>query len=65
MPIGDRYAVGSGWRRDFSGGTVVINPARSGTAPFDLGADFRLPDGGCGSSVELEPLSALILPDCG
>lgn len=64
IPRGDRYPVGTGWRRDFTDGTVVINPARAGNAPFELGGKYRLPDGPCSSFVELVPQTALILPSC-
>jgi hypothetical protein len=63
-PTGARYAVGSGFRRAFSGGTVIINPAPSGSQTFNLGGSFRLPDGSCVSSVSLGAVSALVLPSC-
>jgi len=62
---GDAYTVGTGYRRDFSAGTVVINPALEGDAAFDLGGEYQLPDGSCTSTVELPPQRALVLPACG
>ena len=62
---GDAYTVGTGYRRDFSTGTVVINPALEGDAAFDLGGEYQLPDGSCTSTVELPPQRALVLPACG
>ncbi|PZR79629.1 MAG: hypothetical protein DLM65_10165 [Candidatus Aeolococcus gillhamiae] len=61
-PSGARYAVGIGWRRDFAAGTVVINPAGSGSQTFDLRGNYRMPDGSVVSSVTLGPTSALVLP---
>ncbi len=60
-PTGDRYAVGAGWRRQFTGGTVVVNPA-GGSQSFALGGTYRMPDGSIVSSVTLGPASALVLP---
>jgi hypothetical protein len=59
-PTGDRYAVGAGWRRQFTGGTVVVNPS-GGSQTFDLGGAYRMPDGSLVSSVTLGPASALVL----
>lgn len=64
VPTSARYGVGRGWRRDFAGGTVVINPAASGSQSFNLGGSFRRPDGSCTSSVTLAATRALVLASC-
>jgi hypothetical protein len=38
-PLGEHYAVGAGWRRDFQGGSVLVNPSSS-SVTFNLGAGF-------------------------
>ncbi len=63
-PTGSMTAVGQGFRRDFTAGTVVINPAPSGSQSFDLGGSYELPDGSCTSSVTLGAVKALALPAC-
>jgi putative glycosyl hydrolase-like family 15 (GHL15) protein len=63
-PSGERYAVGQGFRRDFSAGTVIINPAPSGSQHFDLGGSYKMPDGSCASSTDLGATKALVLPSC-
>ena len=44
-PSGAMYAVGSGWRRDYSGGTVIVNPNKPGgsSITFSLGAQLQHP----------------------
>jgi hypothetical protein len=64
LPVSDRYPIGSGWRRDFSGGTVVIDPSPNQSQTFQLGGSYRMPSGECESSVSLPPLNALVLPAC-
>jgi Hypothetical glycosyl hydrolase family 15 len=61
-PAGNRYALGIGWRRQFSGGTVVVNPSAGGSQTIDLGGSYRMPDGSVVSTVTLGPASALVLP---
>ncbi len=60
-PTGNRYAVGGGWRRDFSGGTVLVNPS-GGSVTFSLGGNYRMPDGSVVSTVTLGSASGLVLP---
>jgi Hypothetical glycosyl hydrolase family 15 len=64
VPLGPRSAVGAGWKREFSGGIVVINPSASGSQSFSLGGSYRLPSGSCVSSVSLAATRALVLPAC-
>jgi Hypothetical glycosyl hydrolase family 15 len=63
-PAGPREKVGGGWRRDFTGGTVVLNPSPEDQQTFPLGGSYRQPDGSCTSSVTLDPRGALVLPAC-
>jgi hypothetical protein len=60
-PTSTRFRVGVAWRRNYSGGTVVLNPSPSVTQRVDLGATFLLPDGRSVTSVTLSPVSALVL----
>ena len=60
-PLGPRYQVGQAWRRDFAGGTVVLNPSSMADAAVDLGGRYVLPNGEEARSVILEPASALML----
>ena len=57
------YAVGTGWRRDYSAGTVIVNPNKPGgsSITFSLGASYKTPSGSTVSSVTLAPVTAMIL----
>jgi hypothetical protein len=55
------YAVGAGWRRDYSGGTVLVNPSSSASQTFDLGDAYLAPDGSSVRSVILAPTSGIVL----
>ena len=61
QPSASRYQVGVGWRRNYSGGTVILNPSPSTSQTFALGGTYTRPDGTAVSSVTLGPVSALIL----
>jgi len=61
QPVGGRYQVGVAWRRDYSGGTVVLNPSPSSSQAISLGGTFTKVDGTPVTSVTLGPTSALIL----
>ena len=61
-PLAARYPVNGGavWRRDYSGGTVLVNP--SGTSQsLALGASYRDADGLLVDRVTLPPQSAELL----
>jgi hypothetical protein len=59
-PSGAMYPVGMGaFRRDYSGGTVVVNPTL-GTQAIDLGGTYRAYDGTAVTSVTLGATSAAI-----
>ena len=60
-PVSARYAVGVGWRRDFAGGTVVIDPSSTADQTFDLGGTYTMPDGSSVTAVTLSPTTALVL----
>jgi Hypothetical glycosyl hydrolase family 15 len=60
-PSGSRFTVGVGWRRNYTGGTVLINPSPSSSQTFQLEAAYVLPGGSSTTSVTLAPLSAMIL----
>jgi hypothetical protein len=60
-PSAPRFKVGVAWRRNYGGGTVVLNPSPSATQRVDLGARFLMPDGSSVTSVSLPPTSALVL----
>ena len=60
-PSGARYAVGAGWRREYSGGTVLLNSSRSASQTFALGGSYLLPNGSSTSSVTLAPMTAMEL----
>lgn len=64
-PLATSYRVGAGWRRDYSGGTVVLDPSATKSQTFDLGRQYRLPDGSQASTVTLRPTTALILENVG
>jgi Hypothetical glycosyl hydrolase family 15 len=59
-PVGARFQVGSAWRRNFTGGTVVVNPTSS-TVTVDLGARYTTSSGSATRSVTLGPTSGAIL----
>jgi Hypothetical glycosyl hydrolase family 15 len=59
-PLDARFAVGAAWRRDFSGGVVVVNPSDA-SVTVALGATYTLPDGTQVDSVTLAPTTAEIL----
>ena len=62
-PSGAMYAVGSGWRRDYTGGTVIVNPNKPTGSPitFNLGGSYITPGGQTVTSVTLQPVTAMIL----
>ncbi len=59
-PAGARYQVGGAWRREFTGGTVVVNPSSS-TVTVPLGSGYVDDSGAAVSSVTLAPASGAIL----
>jgi threonine/homoserine efflux transporter RhtA len=61
QPSGSRYQVGVGWRRQYTGGTVILNPSPSSSQTFSLGATYARADGSNVTSVTLAPTTALVL----
>ncbi len=64
-PTASRYQVGSGWRREYTGGTVLVNPSLTVSQTFALGATYLMPDGSSVTSAALAPKSGLILRSSG
>lgn len=60
-PSTARFKVGVAWRRNYSGGTVLLNPSPSSSQRVDLGTRYLLPDGSSVTSVTLPPTTALVL----
>jgi hypothetical protein len=60
-PRAARYQVGAAWRRDYTGGTVVVNPSATITQNVALGSPFVAADGSTVSSVSLAPMTGAIL----
>jgi len=56
-----RVRVGTGWRRRYSAGVALVNPAPSASQRFDLGAGYRRPDGSVATTVTLPPMSGMVL----
>ena len=63
-PVGARFQVGAAWRRNFSGGTVLVNPSSS-TVTVRLGRPYLRGDGTPTTSVTLGPTSGAILRSAG
>jgi hypothetical protein len=59
-PLGARFQVGSAWRRNFTRGTVVVNPTSS-TVTVALGARYTTTGGSTTRSVTLAPTSGAVL----
>ena len=42
-PSAARYQVGVGWRRNYTGGTALVNPSPTTAQTFNLGASYNTP----------------------
>jgi endo-alpha-1,4-polygalactosaminidase (GH114 family) len=60
-PTNARYQVGSAWRREFTGGTAIVNPSSTQTATVSLGGTYLNASGASVTSVTLAPATAAIL----
>jgi Hypothetical glycosyl hydrolase family 15/RTX calcium-binding nonapeptide repeat (4 copies) len=60
-PEGPKYKVGQAWRRDFTRGTVLVNPSGDESVTVKLGGTYRRTDGGQVSSVTLKPATGVVL----
>ena len=63
-PRGARYPVGAAWRRDYSAGTVVVNPSNS-TVWVGLDSPHVNQDGEVVSSLALPPATGAVLRSLG
>ena len=59
-PVGARFQVGSAWRRNFTGGTVLVNPTGA-TVTVPLERSYERDDGSSTTSVTLGPTSGAVL----
>ena len=59
-PTGGRFQVGSAWRRNFTDGTVLVNPSAS-TVTVSLEKPYLREDGTTTTSVTLDPTTGAIL----
>lgn len=64
LPLGERYRSAGVWRRDFTGGTVLVNSRPKKTRRITLDESFKRPGGGCTGSVRVPARRAMILADC-
>jgi hypothetical protein len=60
-PLGSRYRVGAGWRRDYTGGTVVVNPSATKSQTFTFAQAYTTSDGRSIRQLTLAPTTASIL----
>lgn len=58
---GPRYRSGNVWRRDFAGGTALVNEPGAPTRTVSLGSGYRDIDGVRRTSVTLGPASGAVL----
>jgi putative glycosyl hydrolase-like family 15 (GHL15) protein len=63
-PAGARFQSGSAWRRNYSGGTVVVNPTTS-TVTVELGQTYLDANGTPVTSVTLGPTTGAVLTSDG
>ncbi len=61
LPVEDRQADGPGWRRAYTGGTVLVNPHDSVSHSFSLNQPHTDGDGELVSELTLPPGSAMVL----
>ena len=60
-PLGARYQVGAAWRRDYSAGTVIVDPDPVNAQTVSLGATYTTLAGQNVTSITVQPDSAAIL----
>jgi hypothetical protein len=60
-PVGPATNVLGVWRRDFTGGTVVVNPSETLPATVSLGGTFITASGSSVTTLSLDPKSGAIL----
>jgi putative glycosyl hydrolase-like family 15 (GHL15) protein len=64
-PLAERYKVGVAWRRDFTGGTVIVNPSPTAAQTVSLGGAHIASDGSSVSSVTVPATDGVILRTVG
>jgi hypothetical protein len=60
-PLKTKFQVGAAWRRNYSGGIVLVNSSATVTQSVALGGAFVAADGSTITSVTLPPLTGAIL----
>ena len=60
-PVGRKFKVGVGWRRNFSSGVALVNPSAAFAQTFALHRTYYRPDGSPVTSITLDPVSGIIL----
>jgi hypothetical protein len=61
-PRAPRLRVGAqAWRRDYTGGTAVLNASSTASATVQLGGSYLTPEGVPVTEVTLKPLTGLVL----
>ena len=60
VPTAPRYAVGEAWRRDFSAGTVVVNPSQA-QVTIQLGGTYATTEGARVDEITLGPATGAVL----
>jgi hypothetical protein len=61
LPSASKYQVGVGWRREYTGGTALVNPSATTSQVFSLGGTYYQADGTAVTSVTLAPTSGIVL----
>ena len=59
-PVGTRYQIGNAYRRNYSGGTVLVNPSES-SQKIALDGSFLASNSTVVSSVTLAPMTGIVL----
>jgi Hypothetical glycosyl hydrolase family 15 len=60
-PLGPRYKVGVAWRRDYTGGTTIVNPSPTSAQTIALGRTYTTSGGSAVSSVTVGATDGIIL----
>lgn len=60
-PLAARYQTGGAWRREFTGGTAIVNPSSTQTITVSLGGTYTDAAGVSYTSVTLGPTTGIIL----
>src|SRR5262249_11543687 len=63
-PLSGHYPWNGVWRKDFSGGLVLVNEPDAPTRPPPRGGPYRRPDGTLANQVTLGPADGVVLRRC-